>query len=296
MNPSMNDLRYFLAVARFRSFTRAAEALLISQPSLSRAIADLERGFETTFFTRTTRAVELTDEGHEFQSTAHDIVNSYDNALGRFAAFRAGERGTVTIAALPSLAAGRLPGLLAAFLASHPQVNVNVRERMSSDLLHDVRNGHADLAISDFTDDSEDVTPFALSEDEMKAVIPKESELARLSALTWKDLARSSFIAIRDGSSVRRMTDSGFSTANISPDRVREVESVAAAGAYIATGLGVTAIPASALHLMNLSNVHIRDLHDPVIRRTITLYQRRRPRLSAAAADLAATIRQQWTP
>lgn len=291
MQPSLNDLRYFVAVAQYRSFTRAADSLRISQPSLSRAIAELERRSGATFFDRSTRSVELTDVGREFQLVAEDILASYAQGLGRFDAFRQGERGSVTVAALPSLAAGSLPETIATFRRIHPHIDVRMREGFHRDLLTSVRNGAADLVLTDEGDDGDDLTSYELAMDPLMAVLPVGSEFGSRQSLTWADLAAATFITVRTGSGIRRLTDLGFETVQNFPKRIFEVDSIGAAAASVAAGLGVTALPRSVASLTRAADVDFRSLEAPVVHRTLMLHTRSRPRLGAAATAFAVHVR-----
>ncbi|WP_416965783.1 LysR family transcriptional regulator [Streptomyces sp. Agncl-13] len=121
MDITLRQMELFLSVAEAGSFTRAAEEVLLSQPVLSRTVQQLEHAVGAKLFERTTRSLTLTPEGTELLGVARDILRTYHRGMERFAAMRAGERGTVTVAALPSVAAGMLPGVFRAVLGSIPR-------------------------------------------------------------------------------------------------------------------------------------------------------------------------------
>src|ERR1700748_3470722 len=120
MNPTIGQLRMVVSVADTGSFRASARLAMLSHPSLSRAVREVERGLGMRLFDRTTRSVTTTAEGAEFVRVAREIVRHYDEELGRFSAYRAGEFGALTVTALPSLAAGVLPGIAARFVRSRP--------------------------------------------------------------------------------------------------------------------------------------------------------------------------------
>jgi LysR family transcriptional regulator, carnitine catabolism transcriptional activator len=122
MGLTLHQLAVFVRVARSGSFTQAARDMLLSQPVLSRTVRDVERAAGTRLLERTTRSVTLTPDGREFLATATDILASYDAGMSRFAAYRAGDRGTITVSALPSIAASLLPAVISGFLTGHPDV------------------------------------------------------------------------------------------------------------------------------------------------------------------------------
>ena len=114
---STRQLRAFLALAEQRSFTRAAEALHLSQPAFSALIRALEEALDTRLFDRSTRSVELTAEGRLFETSARQLLGDFGAALGTLRDHLQLRTGRVSLAALPSLAAGWLPAILAEYKA-----------------------------------------------------------------------------------------------------------------------------------------------------------------------------------
>src|SRR4030095_11502454 len=120
MNLSIRQLRAFVALAELRSFTRAAEACHLSQPAFSALVRQLEDEVGTRLFDRSTRHVELSIEGRAFETAARRVLTEFDGAIDGVRERASRERGRVSIALLPSLAAGWLPDVLVAFRARHP--------------------------------------------------------------------------------------------------------------------------------------------------------------------------------
>lgn len=290
MNPTLNELRYFIAVVDNASFTRAADAIRISQPSLSRSIAELERSLGVELLERTTRSVRPTMEGAEFYEVAHEIVSSYDDGLGRFRAFMIGLRGEVMIAALPSLAASALPRIVARFSATHPDVQVRIREGNDADVLRLLRGGDADLALTDSGAHDDDLQFVELEDDPMVAVLHPDSPLAEHAELSWAQLAAHPFIAFSARSSVRRLTDLGFASAGVTPGRQLEAGAISTAAGFVAARLGNTAVPRTVVPLMAFTPLVVRTLAGPPVTRKLALHTRKRPTLPAAARELAALI------
>ena len=115
INLSMHHLRAIEAVHRTENFTRAAEEIEVSQPALSRTVAEAERRIGTPLFDRTTRKVTATVAGNEVALYAAHAVRSFDSALTRISGFVAGSSGQVRISCLPSLAATGLPQVVHTF-------------------------------------------------------------------------------------------------------------------------------------------------------------------------------------
>src|SRR3954468_9783590 len=148
MNLSTRQLRAFVALAEQRSFTRAAVLTHLSQPAFSALIRALEDTLGQRLFDRSTRHVEVTAEGREFEASARRVLAEFDGAVAGARDLAARRRGRVSIALLPSLAAGWLPAVLAEFRAAHPGIDLDVADVLSEACIEQVRNGKADFAIA----------------------------------------------------------------------------------------------------------------------------------------------------
>ncbi|WP_043115121.1 LysR family transcriptional regulator, partial [Pseudacidovorax intermedius] len=148
MNLSSRQLDAFLALATARSFTRAAEQCHLSQPAFSALIRTLEDGLGLRLFDRSTRHVALTDEGRNFMAAAERIRAEIDAALDAARDSAQLRRGRVSLALLPSLAAGWLPQVLAEFREAHPGIVLEIADVLSEPCIERVAGGQADLALA----------------------------------------------------------------------------------------------------------------------------------------------------
>ncbi|WP_211763497.1 LysR family transcriptional regulator [Kutzneria sp. CA-103260] len=290
MDLTLRQLEIFVAVARTRSFTTAATELVVSQPVISRTISELERKLRTALLERTTRSVELTDDGKELLRAATEILTTYRREMGRFVDYRAGEREQVTVAVLPSIAAVLMPSALSGYLTEHPSVQVRLADGTNEHVLAMLQRGEADIAITEVGPAS---TAFALEQlidDPLVAVLPPEHALAALDDLSWPDFAGESFIAFSPDSSIRRLTDLAFAQAGIEPTRRLETRTVATAGGMVAAGLGVSAMPELVLPLLSATTVVTRPLRNPLIVRKIAVHRRSEDRYPAAVQRLVNQI------
>jgi DNA-binding transcriptional LysR family regulator len=287
MDLTLHQLTVFQRVARTGSFTQAAAELLLSQPVVSRTIGEIERKLGAALFTRTTRSVDLTAAGGEFLTIAEDVLRTYRLGLDRFAAYRAGERGQVRIAALPSVAAVVLPAIVAGFLAQHPGVTLHLLDGTTREVLDHLRSGAADLAVTDQSPASAGLSVHPLVDDRVVAVLPAGHRHAARAKLSWSDLAAERFIAFSADSSVRRLTDLGFAQAGVQPETLVDTRTVATAGGMIAAGLGVSAMPELVLPLLSFTRLITRPLGNPAITRKLAVHLRSDESLSPAAQRFA---------
>jgi LysR family carnitine catabolism transcriptional activator len=287
MKPTLHQLEVFRRVALTGSFSRAAADLRLSQPVVSRTVGDIERHLGARLLERTTRSVELTPAGTEFLAVADSILDTYRLGLSRFSAYRAGEYGHITIAALPSVAAVLLPPVVAGFLAGHPGITLHLLDGTTSEVLEHLRSGAADLAVTDENPASAGLDVHRLAEDRLVAVLPVGHPYRSRPELTWADLAAERFIAFSQDSSVRRLTNLGFAQASVEPATLVETRAVATAGGMIAAGLGVSAMPELVLPLLSFTELTTRPIERPAVTRRLALHLRPGESLHPAARQLA---------
>jgi LysR family transcriptional regulator, carnitine catabolism transcriptional activator len=290
MNLTVGQLRLVIAVAGTGSFTAAAEHAGLTQPALSRAVRDVERIAGVQLFERTTRSVTMTPDGREFVRVATEIVRAFDDGLGRFAAYRHGRSGAVTITALPSLAASVLPVVAARFASNQPDVTVRILDGNAAEVLDQIRTGAADVALTEAPASAPDLRLRVIGDDELLAVVPPDHALARRRELGWDDLAAEQFIVLEPGTSLRALTDQAFARARVTPLRSIEASTIAAAGGLVAVGFGVTAMTRAMLPLMAFARTAVVPLQGPPVARSLAVVTRRSPALSPAAARFARAL------
>lgn len=284
MNLSSRDLRAVIALAEARNFTRAAERCHLSQSAFSSLIRSIEDDLGARLFDRTTRNVELTPEGQLFAASARRLLADLDDMVGNFRDYATRQRGRVSIAALPSMAAGWLPQVLAEFRAAHPGIELELFDLLSDQCLALVRAGRADLAIAAAGPQEKDLQTVALCADRFHLVCRRDHPLATAARLRLKDLADYPFVHLARTSSVRQHLD-----AALHPLQMRtllEVEQLATVAALVEAGLGITVVPALTLFHFRRPSLAVRPLQPARLTRRIYLVRRRGHGLSAAARGL----------
>ncbi|MEU0440685.1 LysR family transcriptional regulator [Streptomyces sp. NPDC006186] len=277
MKVSLSQMAVVDAVARHGSFSRAARELHIGQPVVSRTVALVERLLEATLFTRTTRAVELTDAGRAYLAVARSVLAAAERGQRQWDGYLAGENGEVVVAALPSVAATVLPTAVRRFTDGHPGRSVTVLDVPSAEAVTMVESGTADLAVCDADRAARLDGPYDTAElatDTLVAVLPPDGRLADRPEVTWAELSREPFVALQPGSSVRSLTDSGFATAGTAPRALVTARGVATVAGLVAARIGVSAVPRTVLPLLGFQDVTVRPLTEPTVIRRICLVGR----------------------
>lgn len=287
--PSLNSLRLFLMVANNLSFSETSREAHLSQPALSRTIRLLEDDLGVRLFDRSSRQVALTSAGAALLPIVKRLTSDFDQAFSELALSFAGQRGKVTIGALPSVAAGLLPMALASFAQSHPHVDVVIHDQLSETLYQAMRERQIDLAIT--TPPEDDAFAFVpLLDDPVVLVVKSGSPLDDGSPAAWSILAEHPFIAMSPNSSVRILTDAALIRAGVQARPLYDCAQLTTLRALIAEGLGISALPESAARMLLPGQLALRPLGDPIMTRTIGLSYPSSRTLAPAAEAFARHI------
>jgi LysR family transcriptional activator of glutamate synthase operon len=281
----LRQLRYLVALADERHFTRAAAREHVAQPALSQQIRRLERELGLPLVERTTRRVALTDAGARLVERARRALAELEAGQAELQALAGVLSGRVSIGAIQALGPLDLPLLLARFHELHPGVELAVREEPSETLTAMVQEGTLDLA---FLSAGQHAArgPLAmrrLATEELVALVPAGHRLASRKRLRLADLGDEQFIGYREGATIRQLLISAAAEAGFQPRLAFESNEVPRIRALVARGLGVAVLPRSEGHPGD-DRIAVIPLRSPALRRDVTLVWRAGRRHSPAAA------------
>lgn len=288
MNLSARQLRAFVALADERHFTRAAQRCHLTQPAFSALIRSLEDSAGLKLFDRNTRHVELTAEGRVLDASARRLLADMDLVMDDLRDHAARRRGRVALAALPSLAAGWLPGLLARFSQAHPGIVLDLRDGLLDPCLDMVQSGQVDFAVASRRPDMTDLDSEFLHADRYFLVCRADHPLAAQSQVRLRDVVRHPVIQLARGSSVRKHLDEALGAD--APPPVFEVEHLATVTGLVRAGLGVSVVPAMTLFHFRTDDLRVVPLAGRALTRPLYLVQRKGRSLSVAAQALYALL------
>jgi LysR family hydrogen peroxide-inducible transcriptional activator len=286
----MHQLRYVVAVARTRNFSRAAELCHVSQPSLSQQIQKLEDELGERLFDRMKREARLTPHGEAFLPRAVKILEEADAAKREAADAGSLLRGTLTVGVLPTIAPYLLPGAIAAFTAKFPGVQIVVHEDTTAHLLKLLLACEIDFALASRPIHDERLEVRELFSEELLIAMPPGHPLARKRAVNASDLEGERLIVMKEGHCLGDQV-LGFCDRHNLHHRISfrsaQLETIQS---LVRAGLGISLIPAMAAQRDRHHGPAYRSLNSPKPNRQIVaVWARQRPP-GRAAAEFLKTV------
>ncbi|WP_433574788.1 LysR family transcriptional regulator [Nocardia brasiliensis] len=240
----LHQLRYVVAVAKAGSFTRAAEQLLLAQPSLSVQIGKLEKELGTALFRRLGRGVEPTAAGEVFLAHAAAALAHLEEARREVGHVRKLSRGRVVVGALPSVGAVLLPNVLADYHGAHPDIEVRLSEHnVAIELERMVHNGELDLAVVRSPWSRAGVTGQMLIREPMVAMLPPAHRFTGRSVLDLAAIAGDDFVAMQAGTGLRELMETACLRRGFRPRITVETGQLSVLRGMVQKGLGVAVVP-----------------------------------------------------
>lgn len=286
----LQQLRGFCHAARSGSITKAAEKLMLSQPSVSLQIKALERELSAKLFERHGPRIELTFDGHQLLELARPLVDGIDKLPVAFEAKReSGDRGTVNIAAGGSTIQYILPPFVEAFTRLHPQVDVRLHNVTGKAGLSLLREGDADFAVGPMLDTPSDIVFEPLMTYEPMLITNRDHPLAKRKRIAIKDVSKYPLILPPKDQSTYRIVDAVFNEHGLDYDVKLEVGGYDVIKQYVRLGLGISIVMSHCLR--DNDDLHATAISRYFPKRTYGLVLMKERQMSAAAERFLATIR-----
>jgi LysR family hydrogen peroxide-inducible transcriptional activator len=243
----LHQLRYFCAVARTGNFTRAAENQHIAQPSLSQQIHKLEDELGARLFDRLPRFARLTESGKAFLPRAEAILRRVDEARTEIQEQSRAAVGTVYVGSIPTIAPYFLPLVLARFAGRYPGVSVRVIEDITSVLLDHLHRGRVDLVLLALPVRGEELQFEELFRESLFACLPESHRLASRKTIGLAEIRDEPFLLLKEGHCFRENALAACRRSRIDPNVIFESGHFSTILAMVATGMGVSVVPAMAV-------------------------------------------------
>ena len=287
---SLRQLRYFDALAVHSHFGHAAAACAITQPALSMQIKDLEEALGAALIERGARQVRLTKFGEETVSRVRDILRAVDE-LGDFArASRDRLTGRLRIGMIPTIAPYLLPTVIGDLSRKHPELDIHVREALTTKLIQELTEGRLDTAVVALPVSESSLAEVALFEENFLLVRPSEDEGTPVPSS--ETLCEMRLLLLEEGHCFRDQALSFCNMQSSPPRETLDANSLSTLVQMVSAGLGVTLIPEMAVAVETRSaSVSVARFRKPQPARTIGMIWRKTSPLAGQLLQLSKVVR-----
>jgi LysR family transcriptional regulator, hydrogen peroxide-inducible genes activator len=286
---TLRQLRYFDALARHSHFGRAAAACAISQPALSMQIRELEEALGGVLIERGARQVRLTKLGEEAAVRVRDILRAVDE-LGDFA--RASQHrfaGRLRLGMIPTIAPYLLPSAMGDLTRLHPELDIHVREAVTSKLIQELADGRLDAAIVALPVSEPSLTEVACFSENFLLVRPGEEEGTPVPS--HESLREMRLLLLEEGHCFRDQALSFCNMQSSPPREVLDASSLSTLVQMVGAGIGVTLIPEMAVGVETRSaSVSVARFSNPQPSRTIGMVWRKTSPLAGQLQQISEVI------
>ncbi|WP_164667341.1 LysR family transcriptional regulator [Virgibacillus doumboii] len=288
----LRQLKYFSTLVEQTTYTRAANTLHISQPSLSAAIKKLENELGITLIDRSSRDLRVTKEGKILYQESKKLLNHYSHVSDEMVRLR--QQGPLELSiGLIESSMFFVPDILTHFKKEYQDVRVSLLETLSlSDVEKALNNFDIHLAITNQYIHKEDIETIPIYEENLVALIPPTHELSKRETLQISDLEGENFIVCKEGFQTRRDILSAFSKSGVKPNIQFEIERFETGCSLVEDGLGITVVPENYVRYAKQTNCSIKNIHGADISRIVYLAYDKNRYLSPIVMRFIALVRE----
>ncbi len=239
---TLPQLRAFVAVAHHRHFTRAADSLLVAQPSVSYQVRELERELGVRLIEVVGRRVYLTDDGERLAERGTALLNELADIEREMREHGAGSVGRLRLGATRTIGGYALPTVLAGFHQSHPHVELNLTIANTRDVERMLLDRSLDIAVMEWKVTSPELTSCPLRRDALVLVAPPDHPLARAGQVQLEDLRGETFVMREQGSGTRALAEQALGQILAEVHIGLELDQPEAIVRAVEAGMGLTFI------------------------------------------------------
>jgi DNA-binding transcriptional LysR family regulator len=284
MLDEFRHIRAVLQVAQMRNFTRAAEALHVSQSALTVQIQQMEESLGFRVFDRGKRGVTLTSAGAEIIGPLERLLEDAQNIMKGARNVANLRDGSVVVAALPTVSSGLLPEVIADFSKVHPGIRVTIRDVFAEQVREAVLKRQADIGIGTSQGPHRELAVQRLYHDHLVVFVRPGHALSRSSATTLKEVAMYDLILPTRDSSVRELVEARARRERVAVRPRHETNYMPTALALVRSGAGVAILPESAAAIDSSEFVRVRFASETMSRQIVLLSRSDRKPSPAVAA------------
>lgn len=268
---NLHHLRIFTSVAEQGGFSRAAAALRLSQPAVSKSVRELEREVGAPLFERGGRTPRLTESGALLFARARELFAVERSAEEELRVLRGLEGGVLRVGASTTVITYLLPPYLARFRAAHPDVVLKVASANTRDIARALLERRLDVALVEGPVEDARIQVVSWRDDELVVIGPPDHPLARRRRVALEELARESFIVRERGSGTRRVAERALNERGVTLRVGMQLASTEAIKQAVVAGLGLAIVSRAAIaDQLALGRLAVIPLRDVSLHRALT--------------------------
>jgi DNA-binding transcriptional LysR family regulator len=290
----IKNLECFIEVARHKNFSKAAEMLYISQPSISRAVKELEGQLGVTLLYRDTKSVELTDAGEVILKQAQEIVSLYQNITAQLGGLQKMQRGKIYIGLPPITAIATFSHLLSAFRQEYPNIQINLYEFGPKKVEVAVQEGLLDLGIFTPAESDDLYDKIWFEQDPLEVIMHPTNPLAQYDRIDYKMLDREQLILFNNDYKLHDMIIDNCKKVDAKPKIVLKTSQREWMTQMVADNLGIAVLPSKICKTLDTNVIISRPLVDPQLYLQLALVWKKNRYISYAAREFLLFAKKIW--
>nr|YP_010472099.1 lysR transcriptional regulator [Navicula arenaria]UVG41564.1 lysR transcriptional regulator [Navicula arenaria] len=275
---TLQQLRILKAVATEKNFTKAAEVLYLSQPSLSKQIKTLEKNLDILLINRENNKISLTENGKVFLQYSERILALCEESCRALIDLKNGDRGNLTVGASQTIGTYLMPRVLALFAQNYPQINLKVQVNSTRLIANNVLNREIDIAVVGGEIPNKlkkNLTIKHFVEDELSLIISKSHPFAKKKKIKKENLYYLNFITLNSNSTIRKFIDNILIQNGIETKQLKiimQFNSIEGIKTAVSLGLGAAFVSSSAIEKeVELKTIEILKIENIRITRTLSI-------------------------
>ncbi|GAA0136440.1 LysR family transcriptional regulator [Paenibacillus sp. YSY-4.3] len=261
----IRQLQYLIEVARLGSFTKAADALYVTQPAISKAIKAMEDELGVVLFDRLGKRVELTDAGQIIAGQAQQIVASFHNLTSELDDLRNLKKGHIRIGLPPMVGASFFPKVIGQFHKKYPEITIQLYENGAKKVELEVAAGTLEVGVVVLPTTQDGLSSFPFVEEKLNLVVHPSHPLAERKEVELAELAQDDFVLFREDFTLHDRIIGECARFGFQPHVIYESSQWDLISEMVAVGLGITLLPETICREIDNKRVKIIPLVKPVI-------------------------------
>jgi LysR family carnitine catabolism transcriptional activator len=268
MNLSIKQFRAFLALYKYKNFTRAAQSVFLSQPAFSSIIYSLEKEVNMQLFYRDTKMVKLTADGEMFYNIANDMMAVFNRSIESIKDYTNNQHRRISIATLPSIAAQLLPSITEKFRIKYPDTHFDIKDMQTNSCIELIQDGNVDIAICSNKDNLLNINAVKIFSDPYYIVCHRDHPLSSKNNVSLDDISEYKLIRFANTTSIYQ---SLYENLDLENKDCIEIEQLSTLFGLLLSNSGITLLPELTLYLFRHQDIIIKPVQWETLERDIYL-------------------------